>query len=118
MVLRMLRSSTMRCTQFLCFVAAGCLAGTALANEPAPVKVTISSLLSLTGNSFVHLESSERTSLILALSAGPLSSIRFVSKGVIVNPGAKIDVDLGMLIFPTGQQTFHIVARVFDGLHN
>src|SRR5713226_4795075 len=118
MAVRMLNSSPMRCSQFLCLVAAGCLVGTALAYEPAPVKVSISSKLTLTGDSFVHLESLEANSLILLLSAGPLSSIHFTSKRVTINPGAIMDVDLGLLSFPTGEQTFHIVARVFDGLHN
>src|SRR5260370_36512444 len=44
--------------------------------------------------------------------------IHFASKRITINPGAIMDVDLGLLSFPTGQQTFHIVARVFDGLHN
>ena len=108
----------MRYTRLVFFVAAGYLASTALANEPAPVKVSITSQLTLIGNSFVHLESLENNSLILILSPGPLSSIRFASKRVPIDPGARLDVDLGLLTIPTGQQTFHIVARVFDGLQN
>ena len=108
----------MRCTRFLFFIAISCLISTAFARQPAPVKVNISSQLMLTGNSFVHLESFEGNSLILLLSPGPLSSIIFAPKRVTLAPGAVMDVDLGVLSFPAGQQTFHIIARVFDGLHN
>jgi hypothetical protein len=108
----------MRYQQALVLAAVSCLLGTALADEPHPVKIDISSVLSLTGHSSVHLQSVEPKSVILLLSAGPLSSIHFASQRVTVLPFTGLDVDLGILSFPTGLQTFHIVSRVFDGLQN
>jgi hypothetical protein len=108
----------MRYLQFVTFAAVGCLVGTALAYEPAPVKVSITSLLSLTGHSFLHLESFESNQIILVLSPSPVSSIRFAAQKVSINPGTMLDVDLGLLTFPQGQQTFYVVSRVFDGFQN
>jgi len=108
----------MRSMPFLCLAAGGWLTGLALANEPAPPVIKITSILALNAHSVIHLESSESTSMTLLFSKGPLSSITIPSKRVTVPAGATMDVDLGTLAFPMGQQTFHIVSRVFSGLQN
>jgi hypothetical protein len=48
---------------FAAVAAAACLVGAAFAYEPAPVKISVSSILSLTGHSFLHLESLESNAL-------------------------------------------------------
>jgi hypothetical protein len=108
----------MRSMPFLCLAVGGWWVGLALANEPAPPVIKITSVLALNAHSFIHVESSESTSTILLFSKGLLSSITIPSKRVTVPAGATMDVDLGALTFPMGQQTFHIISRVFNGLQN
>lgn len=109
---------TMRYLQFLT-IAIGSLVSTAWAYEPVPVKVDIISTLAFGGgHSFIHLQSSEDNQVTLLLSVGPLSSISFASKRITLAGHGSMDVDLGVLNFPLGHQTFHIVSRVFDGTQN
>ncbi len=108
----------MRYLQFLTLAVIS-LGSIALAYEPVPVKVDIFSTLALGGgHSFLHLQSSEDNQVTLLLSVGPLSSINFASKRITLAGHGSMDVDLGVLNFPTGQQTFHIISRVFDGTQN
>ncbi len=105
--------SVLRRRRVLCCVGS-CLLGAAFADEPAPVKVSISSELTLTGNSFVHLENHETNSMILEVSPGPLSSLQFRSQRVTLNPGAIVKMNLGNLHFPPGRQRLHIISKCFD----
>jgi hypothetical protein len=91
-----------------------CLIGTALANEPSPANVAITSNLALKGNSFVHLRNQERESIFLEVSPGPLSNLQFPSKPLKLRPGEAADVNLGRLSFHEGRQRLHIVTRLFD----
>ena len=81
----------MRSTPFLCLIVSGCLAGLALANEPAPPVIKITSILALNAHSVIHVESSESTSTILLFSKGSLSSITIPSKRVTVRPSSSVN---------------------------
>ncbi len=91
-----------------------CLIGTALANEPSPANVAISTNLVLKGDSFVHLKNQERESMVLEVSPGPLSNLQFPSRRVTLRAGAAADVNLGRLSFHAGRQRLHIISKVFD----
>ncbi len=99
---------------WLLCVAAICLAGAALANEPSPPNIAISSRLVLKGDNFVHLQNRERRSIILEVSQGPLSNLQFAPKRVALNAGASADVKLGSLDFKHGRQVLHIITKLFD----
>ena len=108
----------MRSMPFLFLAAGGWLAGLALATEPVGPVIKISSVLALNAHSFIHVESFESNPTILLFSKGILSSITIPSKRVTVPGGGTMDIDLGTLTFPVGQQMFHIISRVFNGLQN
>jgi hypothetical protein len=91
-----------------------CLIGTALANEPSPANVAITTSLVLKGDSFVHLRNQERESMVLEVSPGPLSNLQFPARRVKLRAGAAADVNLGRLSFHEGRQRLHIVSKIFD----
>ena len=103
-----------RAGRWLSCVAAISLAGAALANEPSPPNITISSRLALKGDNFVHLQNREHRPVILEVSPGPLSSLQFAPKRVTLNVGASADVKLGSLDFKPGRQILHIITKLFD----
>jgi hypothetical protein len=88
--------------------------GAALANEPSPANVAITTSLVLKGNSFVHLRNQERESIFLEVSPGPLSNLQFPSRRVKLRAGAAADVNLGRLSFHEGRQRLHILTKLFD----
>ena len=108
----------MRSMPFLFLASGGLLAGLALATEPVGPVIKINSVLAQNAHSFIHVVSFESSSTILLFSKGTLSSITIPSKRVTVPGGGTMDIDLGVLTFPAGLQTFHIVSRVFNGLQN
>lgn len=101
-------------TRWLVSTIGMCLIGTALANEPSPANVAITTSLALKGNSFVHLRNQERESIFLEVSPGPLSNLQFPSRRVKLRAGAAADVNLGRLGFHEGRQRLRIVMKLFD----
>ncbi len=107
-----MKSVNLRTLAGVCLFTA---ASTAWATQPETIDVTLQSKLALRGSSMLHVINNTRDPLTMEFVAGPLGSIRFRTQRAMIGPLAAVDVNLGPLTLPVGNQIFHVMTTVNPG---
>src|SRR6187431_371158 len=83
------------------------------AHQPSPVDVSVESVLSRRGDSFLRLTNNTRESQTLTFSPGPAGTANFrATREIVLSPNARLEASLGNLQLEDGLQVFHVVSTV------
>jgi hypothetical protein len=83
------------------------------AHQASPVDVSVESILSRHGDSFLRLTNNTRESQTLTFSPGPAGTANFrPTREIVLSPNARLEANLGDLQLENGIQVFHVVSTV------
>ncbi|MBL8241218.1 MAG: hypothetical protein JNM66_27595 [Bryobacterales bacterium] len=82
-------------------------------HQASPVDVSVESVLAKRGASYLHLTNHTRESHTMGFSAGAAGTVEFRPvRGVVLSPGATMDVSLGELALGDGPQVLHVESTM------